>query len=123
MKASRQPSKALVAKRERIVRSLHAHIQWLEVCATLAPWPNITRAWDGRPKQTWEEWEAYWERHAPAQYVSPREKPGLHRRYDGLAEVTEAQVAAYVATHPELNPAAAPATVRSLVFLKSFGKR
>ncbi len=120
--AERKIGKGLTEKRVRILRSLASHIHYLKTCEGSGPWTPTAFGHEPRPQQTRAEWEDYWARRGPVQYVSARERPGLHKRYDGLAEVTEEQMAAYVAVNPFVREGLRPATVRSLVFLESFAR-
>ncbi len=120
--AERKIGKGLIAKREKILRSLASHIHYLKTCERSGPWTPTAFGHEPRPQQTREEHEAYWQMHAPVQYLSAGERPGLHHRYDGLAEVTDAQMAAYVASAPFVRGGLRPATVRALVFLESFAR-
>jgi len=118
--AKKPPGKGLVEKRARILRSLDAHIRYLATVDTMAPWTPHAFGHEPRPRQTPEEWAAYWERYTPPQYISPRERPELAHPCPGPEAITEKQMKAYVAVDPFVRGGLAPATVRALCYIESF---
>ena len=103
-------------KRARLLRSLDAHLRWLRVAETLAPWVPPSRA--ERPPRPPDLFP--YRADMRGRKWSPRERPELARPGPGPEAISDEQIAAYVGTHPELNPAAALATVRALTFIETF---
>jgi hypothetical protein len=121
--AKKPPGKGLVEKRRRILRCLATKVRYLAMCERLGPWTPPPSTREPRPKQTPEEWAAYWERHAPVRKWTPREKPSLAHPVPGPEALSEEDVKAWVAGDPFVRSGLQPATQRAMAFIGTFAPK
>ena len=114
--AERKIGKGLQEKRSRILRSLDAHLRYLAMLETLQHWeppPHVARPPRPPDPDPYRQRPASW-------FWSPRDKPELAHPVDGLAEITDAQIAEWIAVDPFVRKGLKPATQRAMAFIETF---